>query len=161
MTTTATETEGTEMKISRKRQLVLALALGIVAASVLAVPAQARPDDLDGTLSYTQSTQPLRPDDRATRISPVAGEELVDGWAFAYTADETSTVVPNLPDGRAERATFGGGAEVIPVSVDDGFQIDWRDAALGAVGATALFALMASMALAVRHSRHGRGLATS
>ena len=45
------------MKIWRKRrQLVLGLALGLTAASVLAGPAQAKPDDLEGTLSYSRDT---------------------------------------------------------------------------------------------------------
>jgi hypothetical protein len=163
MTTTATGLEGATMKIWRKRRrLVLGLALGLTAASVLAGPAQAKPDDLGGTLSYSTDTQlSVRPDDQAVRISPVADQLTVDGWAVQYTDKAGVSVTPKLPDSRAEHRLFDGGAQAIPVTTDDGVQIDWRDAGFGALGATALLALMAGMALAVRRNRHSGGLAAS
>ncbi len=150
------------MKIWRKRrQLVLGLALGLTAASVLAGPAQAKPDDLEGTLSYSSDTaQPVRPDDQAVRISPVTAELGVDGWAMQYTDSRNAQETPGILE-RGQHLNFGVGAQVIPVTTDDGVQIDWRDAAFGAVGATALLALMAGMALAVRHNRQSGGLAAS
>jgi hypothetical protein len=164
MTTTATEMEGATMKIWRKRRrLVLGLALGLTAASVLAAPAQAKPDDLEGTLSYSSdSTQlPVRPDDQAVRISPVADQLAVDGGAVQYTDSGSVSAAPKLPDSRAEHRLFDGGVQTTPVTTDDGVQIDWRDAGFGALGATALLALMAGMALAVRRNRHTGGLAAS
>ena len=156
------------MKTSRNRNALLTLALGIAVAGILAGPAQARPDDLEGTLSYSR-------DNQTTQVSPVADKlvdgriahaafamsaapDLVDGWAFQYTAGATSTI-PNVPDGRAIRSAFGGGAQVVPVSADDGIQIDWRDAGLGALGGAALLALMTFMLSVIR--RHDRTLAAS
>ena len=130
------------MKIWRtRRRLVLGLALGLVAASVVAGPAQAKPDDLNGTLSYA--------DDQVA----------VDGWANKYVAEEP---VLNLPDGRAgDPATFGTPAAT-PATVDDGSGFSWRDAGLGAFAAVILIGVMTGSALALRHGRSSGGkLATS
>jgi hypothetical protein len=161
MKTTATKVEGATMKISRKRRLVLGLALGLTAASVLAGPAGAKPEGLEDSIGYSsESSQPVRPDDQAVRVSPTVAEIGADGWAAQYADSRNVQEAPGVLE-RSQHLNYDVGGQPTLTTTDDGVQIDWRDAGFGALGATALFGLMAGMALAIRHGRQGGGLAAS
>jgi hypothetical protein len=151
MTSAHTEEKTMTRKHFTARRLALGLALALGATAVVAAPAQARPDDLDGQLSYaTGDVQTLvRPDDRAVRVSPVV------------EAPAATNLISKLPDDRAEHKLFGGGVDAVTIVSDDGTEIGWRDAGFAALGTMMLIALMGATALAIRQGRQRGRLAAS
>ena len=143
------------MKLSHITRRIALCMLATASAFAFAAPAQADPPPFhqlltEAAASGGTSGQAVRPDDRATRVSPQPAQESTilrpAGWAYRPLGTG-SPVSQVRPDDRANRSLPS--AFAVSPTTADGF--DWIDAGVGAAaGAFGLVLLMAG-GMAVGH----------
>ena len=125
--------------------------LAAVAASAIAVPAQADPPQLE----HAALVEATRPDDRASRPPLSAAAVRPDDRAFRGTG-QTPPATPAHPDDRAARISPTA-VPALPAAAD-GF--DWTDASMGAAGASALLLVVVGVSAAGLRSRRATALSS-
>jgi hypothetical protein len=135
------------MNSSHLPRRIAATLLAAFAAAAIAAPAQADPPQLE------QAAQAVRPDDRASRLSPSAATVRPDDRAFRGPG-HIPPATPVHPNDRAARIS----PEAVPAlpAAADGF--DWTDAGIGAAGAFALVLVAAGASVAGLRSRRATAL---
>jgi hypothetical protein len=175
VTTEATSSNGgEEREMTIKKQQILGVLAAAVATVAFAAPAAhaddwyasaetgvVRPDDrADRTIvlhrnGHAVVIESVRPDDRATRVSPGVVETAVRPDDRAVRVSPVSTAVPvGLPDDRAVVRGPGAAPQTTQAHVVvSPTSFDWADAGIGAGLALGLILLGSGMLLVARRHR--------